>query len=84
MTLGHGKPEVYRPSIGYVAWVYEKAEARAHRMVAMLSRLGGRGYQVQEDRAAYGEEDASDPDPDSDFDLEEHDNEPQPCVPGAA
>jgi hypothetical protein len=53
-------------------------------MAAILSRLGERGYQVQEDHAAYGETDASDPDPDSDFDLEEHDNEPQPCVPDDA
>jgi hypothetical protein len=26
MTLGHEKLDVYRLSIGYVAWVYEKAE----------------------------------------------------------
>jgi four helix bundle protein len=26
MTLGHGKLDVYRHSISYVAWVYEKAE----------------------------------------------------------
>jgi four helix bundle protein len=25
MTLGHEKPDVYRLSIGYVAWVFEKA-----------------------------------------------------------
>ncbi|MDY6823934.1 MAG: hypothetical protein SWH68_09120 [Thermodesulfobacteriota bacterium] len=37
------------------------------RMAAMLSRLGGRGYQVQEDQAAY----SVDPDPYSDFDSEE-------------
>ncbi len=65
MTLGHEKLNLYRRSIGYVAWVYEKTEARADRMAAMLSRLDGRGYQVQEDHAAYGETEASDPDPDS-------------------
>ncbi len=68
MTLGNEKLDVYRLSIGYVAWVYEKAGALADRMAAMLSQLGGRGYQVQEDHAAYGETGASDPDPDSDFD----------------
>jgi hypothetical protein len=33
MTLGHEKLDVYRLPIGYVAWVYEKAEAlaRVHR-----------------------------------------------------
>ena len=37
------------------------------RMAAMLIRLGGRGYQVREDQAAY----SVDFDPDSDFDPEE-------------
>ncbi|MDY6823904.1 MAG: hypothetical protein SWH68_08970 [Thermodesulfobacteriota bacterium] len=37
------------------------------RMAAMLSRLGGRGYQVREDQSAY----SVDSDPDSDFDSEE-------------
>ena len=37
------------------------------RMAAMLSRLGGRGYQVREEQAAY----SVDFDPDSDFDPEE-------------
>jgi len=126
MTLGHEKLDVYRLSIGYVAWVYEKAETligvhrpardqwlrasqsiplniaegngktadadrrryfevargsalecaavrdvlvvgkaldktesqsrkmELDRMSAMLSRLGGRGYQVREDRTIYG------------------------------
>ena len=39
-------------------------------MAAMLSRLGGRGYQVGEEPATYGSE-RTDPDPDSDFDLED-------------
>ncbi len=139
MGLGHEKPDVYRLSIGYVAWVYEKAdnlngvhrpardqwlqasqsiplniaegngktaeadrrryfeiargsalecapiqdvlvvgkaldkmESRKRkdeldRMAAMLSRLGGRGYQVREDQSAYN----ADFDLDSDFDPEE-------------
>ncbi len=139
MGLGHEKPDVYRLSIGYVAWVHEKADslngvhrpardqwlrasqsiplniaegngktaeadrrrffeisrgsalecaaiqdvpvvgkalekmqsrkrkAELDRMTVMLSRLGGRGYQVREDQAAYG----VDFDLDSDFDPEE-------------
>ncbi len=149
MGLGHEKLDVYRLSIGYVAWVYEKAKAlnsvhragrdqwlRASqsiplniaegngktayadrrryfeiargsvlecaaiqdvlvagnalgetesqsrkedldRMAAMLSRMGGRGYQVGERQAVYGDskddfdsESNPDFDPDSDFDLE--------------
>jgi predicted regulator of Ras-like GTPase activity (Roadblock/LC7/MglB family) len=41
------------------------------RIAAMLSRLGGRGYRVEEELGFYGctELDPdSDPDPDSDFD----------------
>ena len=44
---------------------------RLDRMAAMLSRLGGRGYQVREEQEAYGAD--FDPDPDSDFDLAEQD-----------
>jgi len=147
MGLGHEKLDVYRLSIGYVAWVYEKAgsltgvhrpardqwlrasqsiplniaegngktaqadrrryfeiargsalecaaiqdvlvvgnalaetESRERkteldRMAAMLSRLGGRGYNVREESGSYsvGEIDF---DTDSDFDFEEE--EPQP------
>ena len=51
-----------------------ESQSRKHeldRMAAMLSRLGGRGYQVGEERADYGgEQDDCDPDPDSDLDLE--------------
>jgi hypothetical protein len=40
-------------------------------MAAMLSRLGGRGYQVRDESVAYGSrEDDLDSDPDSDSDLE--------------
>ena len=40
------------------------------RMAAMLSRLGGRGYQVREETSAY-DGNSIDPDPDSDSDLDE-------------
>ena len=142
MTLGHEKLDVYRLSIAYVAWVYEKArmlngihraardqwlrasqsislniaegngktadadrrryfeiargsalecaaiqdvlvvgrgleeaeslmrKAELDRMAAMLSRLGGRGYQVREDSSAYGNG-GVDFDPDSDLDKEQ-------------
>ena len=52
-------------------------------MAAMLSRLGGRGYQVRESEEAYtaGEEEV-DPDPDSDSDLDE--TKPQQGGGGAA
>ncbi len=146
MTLGHEKLDVYLLSLGYVAWVYEKAaglngihrpardqwlrasqsitlniaegngktaeadrrryfeiargsalecaaiqdvlvvgkaldqaESRKRkieldRMAAMLSRLGGRGYCVEEGSSVYGSE-GIDFDTDSDFDLD--DNESQ-------
>ena len=141
MTLGHEKLDVYRLSIGRVAWVYEKADGlnsvhrpardqwlrvsqsiplniaegngkaaeadrrryfeiargsaldcaaiqgalvvgkaldreesrqrktELDRMAAMLSRLGGRGYQVREQTPAY-DGNSIDTDPDSDSDLE--------------
>jgi len=147
MTLGHEKLDVYRLSIGYVAWVYEKAETligvhrsardqwlrasqsiplniaegngktadadrrryfeiargsalecaaiqdvlvvgkaldktasqsrkmELDRMAAMLSRLGGRGYQVREGQAIYGDE-RRDPDFDFDTDFDEDGKEP--------
>jgi hypothetical protein len=49
-------------------------------MAAMLSRLGGRGYQVREDQAVYSNG-KNDFDPDSDFDLDKE--QPQPSVSGA-
>jgi len=143
MTLGHEKLDVYRLSIDYVAWVYEKsgiltglhraardqwlrasqsislniaegngktseADRRRYfeiargsalecaaiqdvlvvgkglqeadsqsrkvdldRIAAMLSRLGGRGYQVREEQMVYGNgKNDFDPDPDPDFDLD--------------
>ncbi len=141
MGLGHEKLVVYRLSIGYVAWVYEKAgsltgvhrpardqwlrasqsiplniaegngktaaadrrryfeiargsvfeceaiqdvlvvgkvlneresgerKVELDRMAAMLSRLGGRGYCIEEDLLIYGGSDVdTDTDTDSDFD----------------
>jgi hypothetical protein len=50
-------------------------------MAAMLSRLGGRGYQAREDQAVYGNG-KNDFDPDSDFDLDKE--QPLPSVPGDA
>jgi hypothetical protein len=47
----------------------------------MLSRLGGRGYQVREDQIIYGDE-SNDFDPDFDSDLDEDAKEPQPSVAG--
>jgi hypothetical protein len=74
MALGHERLDVYRLAIRYVAWVYEKAVAlegvhrmELDRMAAMLSRRGGRGYQVRESGEAYTAGGAEvDPDPDSD------------------
>jgi four helix bundle protein len=150
MGLGHEKLDVYRLSISYVAWVYEKAEVlngvhraardqwlrasqsiplniaegngktadadrrrffeiargsalecaaiqdvlvigkalddaesqsrknELDRMAAMLSRLGGRGYQVAEDHATYGSPGADvDTDFDGDFDLEKRVSQPE-------
>jgi len=34
MGLGHEKLDVYRVSIGYVAWVYEKAESVRMNLIA--------------------------------------------------
>jgi four helix bundle protein len=53
----------------------EEAESQARkteidRMAAMLSRLGGRGYQVREEPLTYDVK-PIDPDPDSDTDLDE-------------
>ena len=55
-----------------VGEVLDKKESRERkieldRMAAMLSRLGGRGYSVQEDTEPYGQTEI-DFDPDSDFD----------------
>ncbi len=76
MGLGHEKLDVYRLSIGCVAWVCRKSEAlnqgrkqEPDRMAAILSRLGGRGCQAVGERAFDGRE-QGDFDPDNDFDVE--------------
>jgi len=51
------------------------------RMAAMLSRLGGRGYNVKEEPAAYGDAPFDpDPDPDSDFDMGAKSDRRQRCA----
>ena len=56
-----------------------KRKTELDRMAAMLSRLGGRGYQVREGTGTYGQCEAEvDPDPDGDSDLDE--KKPQPPV----
>ena len=53
------------------------AKRENNRLAAMLSRLGGRGYQVREGTGTYGQCEAEvDPDPDGDSDLDE--KKPQP------
>ena len=59
----------------------QKRKTSLDRMAAMLSRLGGRGYQVREGTGTYGQCEAEvDPDPDSDSDLDEE--KPQPPAGG--
>ena len=67
MTLGHEKLDAYRLSVGYVAWVYEKAEgltdvhrpARDQWLRASLSIplyiAGGKGKTADADRRRYFE-----------------------------
>ena len=71
MTLGHEKLDLYRLSIG----------VELDPMAAMLSRLGGRGYQLREDQTVYGDE-RNDFDSDFDRDLDEDAKEPRPGVAG--
>jgi hypothetical protein len=66
MTFEHEKLDVYCLSTGYAEWIYE---IELDRIAAMLSRLGGRGYCVQEHPEPYGNA-AFDPDFDSDFDTD--------------
>lgn len=50
----------------------QKRKTELDRMAAMLSRLGGRGYQVRESEEAYAARgERVDPDSDSDSDLDE-------------
>jgi hypothetical protein len=66
-------------TISLVGNALYREESRQHkteldRMAAMLSRLGGRGYQVREERQAY----------EADFVVDKEDGQPQPSVPGDA
>ena len=59
----------------------EENKSREHkieldRMAAMLSRLGKRGYSLQEESADYG----VDPDFDSDFDPDETKSQPDAAL----
>ena len=91
MALGHERMDVYRLAIAYVVGkALDEAESQNRkteldRMAAMLSRLGGRGYQVRESEEAYtaGEEEV-DPDPDSDSDSDLDETKPQQGGGGAA
>ncbi len=48
MALGHEKTDVCRLSIGYVAWVYEKADSLngVHRPTASISIPIPRGTKI--------------------------------------
>jgi hypothetical protein len=82
MGLGHEKLDVYRLSIGYVAWVFEKVDSLkgAHRSTRdqwlrasqsiPLNIAEGNG-KTAEDSAPYASED---PDFDSDFDNDFEEN----------
>ena len=76
MGFGHGKTDAYRAAIEYAgvcgamsAEENAKAKTLLDRIVAMLTKLGQRGYSIQEDGAKYGQEiidTDSDTDPDTD------------------
>ena len=75
MVLGHEKLDVYRLSIGYVAWVYEKcARLRGvHRSARdqWLRASQSIALNIKEGVGEYGyTEFDSDPDPDSDSDFD--------------
>ena len=90
MRFGHEQLDVYRVAIEYVGWAYRfcqvlkghrNAKQLLDRIVAMLTKLGRRGYSVKEEEAQYGTnayesktdiDSDSDPDPDSDPDSEEN------------
>ena len=61
----------------------QRRKMELDRMATMLSRLGGRGYQVQEHPTTYEDEGHPfDPDLDFDLDFDEDADAPQPKVPG--
>ncbi len=61
----------------------QNRKAELDRMASMLSRLGGRGYQVHDEGVSYGSRKAAvDPDPDSDSDSDLDEGKPQPAAGG--
>lgn len=48
MSFGHEKLDVYRAAIEYVGWAYQFCEN-----LAMLTKLGQRGYAFQEQPGEY-------------------------------
>ena len=69
MAFGHEKLDVYRAAIEFVP-TDEKAKALLDRMVAMLTKLGQRGYSVHEEPGEY-RPGKIDPDADTDPDPDE-------------
>ena len=69
MAFGHEKLDVYRAAIEYVGEENEKAKALLDRIVAMLTKLGQRGYAVHEVAEEY-RTNQIDPDTDADPDPE--------------
>ena len=67
MAFGHEKLDVYRAAI--TPEENEKAKALLDRIVAMLTKLGQRGYAVCEEPGEYRTEEI-DPDTDTDPDPE--------------
>ena len=74
MGFSHEKLDVYLISIQYIKLSFNlckhlEGKKLLDRIVAMLTKLGGRGYAVQEDSALYEvNKDDIDPDTDSNTD----------------
>ena len=87
MAFGHEKLDVYRAAVGppgvlevcgaISAAANEKAKALLDRIVAMLTKLGQRGYAIREEPGEY-EMQEIDPDTDTDPDADGDRNEPEP------
>jgi hypothetical protein len=57
----------------------DERKRKLDRMAAMLSRLGGRGYCVEEGSSVYGSA-GIDFDPDSDFDLDNNESQQESAL----
>ena len=73
MAFGREKPDVYRAAIEYAGGAdataeNETAKALLDRIVAMLTKLGQRGYAVHEEPGVSYWTEAIEPDPDTDPD----------------